>query len=70
MNVSEVLIRGLVETEGPCPVRRNADKKTNYSTFASPCTVNFANNDCYCGYNDNSRIATEFPCPEQSPIPL
>ena len=31
-------------------------------------TVNFANNDC--GYNNNSRITTEFPCPEQSPIPL
>ena len=31
-------------------------------------TVNFANNDC--GYNDNSQITTEFPCPEQSPIPL
>ena len=29
-------------------------------------TDNFANNDC--GYNDNSRITTEFPCPEQSPI--
>ena len=31
-------------------------------------TVNFANNDC--GYNDNSRITTEFPCPEQSSIQL
>ena len=31
-------------------------------------TVNLANNDC--GYNDNSRITTAFPCPEQSPIPL
>ena len=29
-------------------------------------TVNLANNDC--GYNDNSRITTEFLCPEQSPI--
>ena len=27
-------------------------------------TVNFANNDC--GYNDNSRITTAFPSPEQS----
>ena len=31
-------------------------------------TVNFANNDC--GYNDNSRITTEFSCPEQGPIQL
>ena len=23
-----------------------------------------------CGYTDNSRIATEFPCPEQSPFYL
>ena len=31
-------------------------------------TINFAHNDC--GYIDNSRIAPEFPCPEQSPYYL
>ena len=31
-------------------------------------TVNFANNDC--GYIDNLRIMTEFPCAEQSHIQL
>ena len=36
--------------------------------LANTSTVNLANNDC--GYNDNSRITTEFSLPEQSPIQL
>ena len=40
----------------------------NWIIQSESSTVNFANNDC--GYNDNSRITTEFPCSEQSPIPL
>ena len=50
--------------------QQNGKQKMRNSVAAveHQVTVNLANNDC--GYNDNSRTTTEFPCPEQSSFHL
>ena len=56
------------ETERYAALPVPFESKHSVPETSQGATVNFANKDC--GYNDNSRITTEFPCPEQSTIQL